>query len=144
MFDPDSFMSSTTEGEMSTEYTPVPEGEYNAVIDNVNARESSSDKGDFVMLDVTWKIDDAHVAEVTGIENPTVRQTIFLDITSSGGIDMAKGKNIQLGRLREAVNQNKPGPWSPSMLPGNVAKVKISHRMYEGRTFADVKGVSAA
>lgn len=143
MFDADSFMSQTTEGEMSTEFTPVPEGERNAVIDSINPRETSSDKGDFVILDITWKLDDAEAAEVTGIENPSVRQSIFLDMTESGGLDMGKGKNIQLGRLREAVGQNKPGPWAPSMLIGSVAKIRIEHRQYEGRTFADVKGVAA-
>jgi hypothetical protein len=143
MFDPDQFMSGTVEGEMSTEFTPVPEGEYNALITGVNARSTSSDKGEYVILDVTWAIDDAAVAAEVGMDNPTVRQSIFLDTTDGGGLDFAKGKNIQLGRLRDAVKQNGPSAWSPSMLEGQVAKVRVAHRMYEGRIFADVKGVSA-
>jgi hypothetical protein len=142
MFDPDNFLSSQTEGEMSTEFTPVPEGEYNALISGVNARSTSSEKGEYVILDITWAIDDAGVSETVGMDNPTVRQSIFLDTTDNGGLDLGKGKNIQLGRLREAVNQNGPGAWAPSMLEGQVAKVRVSHRMYEGRIFADVKGVS--
>ena len=143
MFDPDQFMNAETEGEISTEFTPVPEGEYNALITGVNARSTSSEKGEYVILDVTWAIDDAQVSEAVGMDNPTVRQSIFLDTTESGGLDLSKGKNIQLGRLREAVGQNDPGPWAPSRLEGNVAKVRVAHRMYDGRTFADVKGVAA-
>jgi len=139
VFDSDSFMSATSEGEMSTEFVPVPEGEFNAVIDGVKVREA---KGN-VLLDVSWNIDDAAVAEATGRDKNTVRQTLFLDMTDGGGLDLSQGKNVQLGKLREALGQNGPGAWSPSMLDGNVAKVRVSHRMYEGTTYADVKGVTA-
>jgi len=138
MFDADQFMSTSTEGAMDTEFTPVPEGEYQAVVKSIKPRES----GEYVILDVTWAIDDAEVSEVTGLDNPTVRQSIFLDMTENGGLDMSKGKNIGLGRLRDAVNQNTGGAWSPAMLEGQVAKVRVSHRLYEGRTYTDVKGVA--
>lgn len=145
MFDEDAFMSSTSEGEMSTEFTPVPVGEYSAVVKKVGTRsgEGEGEKGSWAMLDVTWAIDDAGVTEITGMDNPSVRQSIFLDITESGGLDYGKGKNIGLGRLREALGQNTGAAWSPSMLEGNVATVLVDHRLYEGRTFADVKNVSA-
>lgn len=144
MFDADNFLSTTTEGEMSTDFVPIPEGEYSAFVKSVAARNTSSDKGEFVILDVTWAIDDAEVAQTVGIDNPSVRQSIFLDIADNGGLDLGKGKNIQLGRLREAVRQNDGGPWAPSMLEGQVAKVRVEHRLHEGRIFADVKGVAAA
>jgi len=143
MFDEQAFLSTTTEGVMSTEYTPVPVGEYQAVVDKVNVRSGEGDKGTWAVLDVTWGLDSAEAAEATGMDTPQVRQSIFLDITADGGLDLGKGKNISLGRLREAVNQNSGGAWSPSMLIGSVATVKVDHRMYEGRVFADVKGVSA-
>jgi len=143
VFDEDAFMSSTSEGEMSTEFTPVPVGEYSAVVKKVGTRSGSSEKGDWAVLDVTWAIDDATVSEVTGMDSPSVRQSIFLDITDNGGLDLGKGKNINLGRLREALSQNTGAAWSPSMLEGNVATVLVDHRQYEGRTFADVKSVSA-
>lgn len=143
MFDADTFMSAPTEGEMSTDFTPIPENEYLGLIDKVDVRETSSEKGNFYVMDVTWKVDDEAAREATGLEMPTVRQSIFLDLTGSGGLDTGKGKNVQLGRLREAVGQNGPGPWAPSMLVGNVATISIKHRMYEGRTFADVKSVVA-
>lgn len=143
MFNPDDFLSGTVTGEMATSMEPVPEGEYPALIKDVAARQTQSEKGTFTILDITWQIDDPAVAEAVGMDSPTVRQSIFLDTTESGGLDLGKGKNVQLGRLREAVGQNDSGPWSPSHLAGQVAKVRVAHRLYEGRIFADVKGVSA-
>lgn len=144
MFNEDDFMNNTTEGEMSTEFTPIPEGEFQAFIKGVKVRSGVSEKtgSEWAVLDVTWSIDDAGVAEETGLDNPTCRQSVFLDLTPEGGLDYGKGKNIQLGRLREAVGQNS-GAWSPSMLEGSAAIVKVEHRIYEGKTFADVKGASA-
>lgn len=143
MFDEDAFMSSTSEGEMDTEFTPVPVGEYPAVVKKLATRSGSSEKGDWAVLDVTWGIDDAQVSKITGFDSPSVRQSIFLDVTESGGLDLGKGKNINLGQLREALGQNGSGAWSPSMLEGNVATILVEHRLYDGRTFADVKSVSA-
>ena len=137
MFDPDSFMSAQVEGEMSTDFTPIPEGEFTAVISDVKARQAKSS----TIMDVSWQIDDAEVAAITGRDTNTVRQSVFLDMTESGGLDFAKGANVSLGRLREALGQNLPGVWSPSMLIGQAARVKVEHRMWEGNTFADVKRV---
>jgi len=144
MFDADTFLSGTVEGEMSTDFVPIPEGEYAAFIKGVAARSTSSDKGEYVILDVTWAVDDGEVAKTVGIDNPTVRQSIFLDVTENGGLDLSKGKNIQLGRLRDAVGQNDGGPWAPSMLEGQVGRIRVAHRIYEDRIFAEVKGVAAA
>lgn len=76
---------------------------------------------------------------------PSVRQTLWLDTTESGGLDFGKGKNVGLGRLREALGQNAPGkPWAPGMLVGGVAKVKVSHSIDKRDNVtinADVKAV---
>jgi len=140
-FNPDTFLNTeTTEGN-STEFVPVPEGEYNGAISAIKPR--STDSG-AAILDVTYDIDDAEAAEVTGIKIPKVRQSIFLDITEQGGLDMGKGKNVQLGKLREAIGQNTAGkPWQPGMLIGQVARITVKHREWQGAIFADVKGVAA-
>ncbi len=139
MFDSDTFMSGTVEGENSTVFIPVPEGEFQALAEKVESRNANG----YVILDVTWSIDDDSVVTATGRDKNTARQSIFLDMTDAGGIDMGQGKNIQLGKLREAIGQNGPGAWSPSMILGNVAKIRVAHRLYEGTTYADVKGTSA-
>ena len=59
---------------------------------------------------------------------PTVRQTIWLDLTESGSLDFGKGRNVGLGRLRDALGQNETGkPWQPGMMVGGVAKIKVTH-----------------
>lgn len=139
-FDPDLFLSAQTTEANSTQSTPVPEGEYNAVISSVEVRQAKTS----TIMDVKWAIDDAAVTEATGIKNPTVRQSVFLDITANGGLDTSKGKNTQLGRLREAVKQNKAGqPWSPAQLSGSVARITVKHRIDGENIYTDVKGVAA-
>ena len=140
-FDPDSFLNETTTEDLSTDFVPVSEGEFPAVATKLASRQAKSS----TMLDVTWMIDDQNVRDETGMENPTVRQTVFLDITDAGTLDTARGKNVQLGRLRTALNQNAPGQaWSPNMVIGQPARVLVSHREYEGRIYAEVKSVAAA
>lgn len=143
VFDPDMFMNQQTDDASSTTYVPVPEGEYQALLKEVKAAVVGDSKP---VLNVTWAIDDQAVRDETGLPEPTVRQTIWLDLTPQGGLDMGKGKNVSLGKLREALGQNEPGrPWSPGMLCGQVAIVKIGHRTGRepGEIFADVKAVSA-
>lgn len=141
-FDPDAFMNSSTTDANDTKFVPVPEGEFPGVVAEVAPRKA----GDKPVLEVKWKIDSDEVRTATGLADPTVRQTIWLDLTEQGGLDMGKGKNVGLGKLREALGQNKAGaPWSPGMLMGQVAMLKIGHRAGKeaGEVFADVKAVSA-
>lgn len=144
-FDPDTFMSTSFTEANETKFVTVPEGEYQAVVDKVEANTWQSRDGSKsgLKLDLTWKIDDQAAADATGMANPTVKQSIMLDMTESGGLATGPGKNINLGRLREAVGQNKPGSaWSPTMLLGQPAKVSVKHRMWEDNIFAEVKGVA--
>lgn len=140
MFDPDSFLSTPVEGSLDTTFTPVPEGEYTASVSKFNFRTPK----DSVILEVFWEVDDETVRQETGMDNPTVRQSIFLDVTPDGGLDMGKGKNVQLGRLREAVGQNGPEPWTPGMLEGAVARVKVTHTINNGNVYANVSSVAPA
>lgn len=124
-FNPDLFLQTQVEGALSTTLTPCPEGEFPGVIKSISPRTLSNGSA---VLDVVWSIDDESVKKVTGMNEPTVRQSLWLDVTESGGLDMSQGKNVSLGRLREALNQNQKGkPWMPSMLVGQVAKVKVTH-----------------
>jgi hypothetical protein len=145
-FDVNAFQNAQFTEASSTEFTPIPEGEFNAVVDKQDIRTTT--KGQ-VILDVTWKIDDATVAAETGLPNPTVRQSVFLDVADNGGLEFGKGKNVSLGRLREALGQNQSGqPWSFGMLLGQVAKVRVKHRIVrdestgEDRTYSDIAGVT--
>lgn len=138
-FNPETFMNTSTTEAGSTKYTPVPEEDYPASIKEVKPREAKG-RG---ILDINWEIVDERAKAATGMESSVVRQSIFLDLTESGGLDMGKGKNIPLNKLREAVNQNAPGKtWQPGMLLGQVALVKVTHRLVDDNIYADVKGVT--
>lgn len=141
-FNPDAFMTTTTTESLSTQLLPWPLNDdgYTAAIKSVNIRTAKERQ----ILDVVWTTDDEAVKKATGLPEPTVRQSIFLDLTDSGVLDVSKGKNIQLGRLREALGQNKAGkPWAPAQLIGAVAKLIVSHRMDGETTYTDVKSVVA-
>jgi len=137
-FDPDSFMNSEVEEALSTEYVPIPEGDYQAVIDKATPKVTPNGNA---LIEVHWKIDAPGVDDA---HEKTVRQAIWLDITGSGALETGKGKNVALGRLREALSQNVPGQrWNPGMLEGNVAKIKVKQRAGDdGAIYTDVKGVA--
>ena len=142
VFNPDAFLTQESTESNDTSFAPIPEGDYTAVIKEIKPRTTSTGKA---VMDVVWAIDDQDVREATGLSEPTVRQSIFLDLTDAGGLDFGKGKNVQLGKLREALGQNTPGQaWSPAMLSGNVARVNIKHRIVDQNIYADVKGVAKA
>lgn len=144
-FDPQSFLDSSISGSNDTKSIPVPTGEYMGIIDKVLPRQWQSKDGSQtgVALDVFWLVEDANVKEFLGRETVTCKQGIMLDLTPQGGLDMSKGKNIGLGRLREAVGKNNDGEsFSFAMLPGLSARISVAHRVSGEDTFAEVKGVA--
>lgn len=146
MFSPEQFLDMQVTESNDTKTIPVPVGEYTAVIEEVKVRQWQSKKDPSMSgltLDVKWSIDDSAVKELLGRDKVTVNQGIMLDLTDSGGLDMGKGRNIGLGRLREALGLNAPGqPFSFMMLSGRVGKVSVSHRIDGENIFAEVKGVA--
>lgn len=122
VFNPETFMDSTITAPNSTKVESVPPGEYRAVIDPEGVKPpkvvTSQKSGDqFVFLEIPWLVDDDQLKEKLGRDKLQVRQTISLDITPEGALDMGKGKNVGLGRLREALGMNE-GPFNPRHLAG--------------------------
>ena len=67
----------------------------------------------------------------------------MLDLAATGGLDMSEGKNVALGRLREALGLNDPSQsFSFHQLPGLMGRVNVTHRVVGEDTFADVKAVT--
>lgn len=154
-FDPSTFLDVTFTDANDTVSVPVPAGEYQATAGEPKMRGGVSDKSgqQWAALDINWEIDGSSLSvlegktlkEITGRDKCVVKQSIMLDLTPGGGIDTGKGMNVAFGRLREALDLNKPGePFSPRMIQGRMAKVSVAHRVYEGQTFADVKAVAKA
>ena len=142
-FNPDVFLNTEANEANSTQYTPVPEGEHPAAIKAIKPRVLNDGRA---VLDVTWTVTDEESQNETGMAEPSVRQTLWLDITESGGLDFGKGRNVGLGKLRDALGQNVSGkPWAPGMLVGGAATVKVAHSIdkRDGVTIqAEVKAVS--
>ena len=127
-----------------TVVTPIDEGEYTAVIEKTDLKSGEKNGKTWLSLEVVWSIDDEGQRAKTGRDKLTCRQNVFLDLTDHGTMDMGKGKNVGLGRLREAVGQNQKGkPWSFGMLAGQVATVLISQRVADdGQIFNDIRKVA--
>lgn len=146
MFDANSFLDMSITDANDTKLVPVPVGEYVAVCKEIKARpwQSKSDPSKAgIALDIFWDIDDVNVKALLERDSVIVKQGIMLDMTEAGGLDMGKGKNVGLGRLREAVGLNTPGqPFSVTMVQGRLAKVSISHRVDGENIFSEVKGVA--
>lgn len=145
IFDPATFMDQAVNESNATVMVPCPAGEYNATAQEPVIREWKSKDGtkSGVALDIFWDIDDAAVRLELGRDKVLVKQSLMLDLNASGGVDTAKGANVGLGRLREALSLNIAGePFTPRQITGRVARIRVEHRMDGDTTYADVKGVT--
>lgn len=144
-FDPTSFLSASVTGANDTKVLPVPIGEYFGIIEKIDARAWQSKDGtkSGISLEVFWLVEDANVKAYLGRDTVTCRQGVMLDFTADGALDMSPGKNVNLGRLREAVGKNDPSEaFSFDMLPGLTAKIEVAHRVNGDDTYAEVKRAS--
>lgn len=146
MFSPDQFLDMQVNDANDTKIVPVPVGEYIALVSEVRVvswqkKDDPSVAG--LKLQVTWELDSPEVEALLQRDKVTVRQDQMLDLTESGGLDMGKGRNVGLGRLREATGLNTPGqPFSFTMLTGRMAKVSIKHRVDGDTIYSEVRGVA--
>lgn len=150
-FDPAAFLDFTTTEE-SVKRPPLPIDDYTAVIGDLTTRSWVSPKDPTksgIAIDVPLVIDvPGDLVESLGLRESTltVKDSIMLDLTESGSIDMGPGKNGRLRKYREATNNNKAGqPFNARMLSGQVVTVKIGHREYpegSGDLFEQVVGIA--
>ena len=146
-FNPESVLSGRYSESLDTRSTPIPEGEYVGVVQEIKADNFRTTPKGSTMVDIPWRIDHPELEDTVGHPSSTVRQTIFLDLNDRGDLDFSKGKNIALGKLREALGQNTSGKaWSFMDLVGGTANVRVRHRPNsEDPTilYPEVKAVSA-
>jgi hypothetical protein len=94
-------------------------------------------------LEIQWQIEDENVKKFCGREKVMCRQSIMLDLNDSGGLDLGKGRNIGLGKLREALGMNVPGvPFSFQMISGRMAQGYVQHRVDGENVYAEIKRVA--
>ena len=131
MFDPQALINTTFEGGFSTVRVPIPENEYQAVI----AEEPKAAVWNFktgepggLKLQIQWEILDEELARKMERKKVVLRDEIMLDVTETGMLDKGKGKNVQLGRLLEALGLNKPGvAWTFQQMVGRPVLIAIKH-----------------
>lgn len=127
-FDPKLLLDAQTVEANSTVRVPVPAQEHVAVITGVDIRSGNKDGKDWHFLDVTYEIDDPAVKQLLGRDKVALTQGIGLDFSPTGGLDYSKGRNVNLGRLREATGLNTPGqPFAFRMFVGKPVKILVTH-----------------
>lgn len=146
-FDPNTFLNTSFEESNDTKISPVPVGEYLALADKVDIKTWASRDGSSsgIKLEIVWDIQDENVKSLLGRDKITCVQQQMLDLTDTGALDFGKGKNVGLGRIREALELNTPGqPFAFSMIQGRMAKVAVSHRTVGEDIYSEIKKIAAA
>ena len=148
-FDPNEFLNSTVTDSNDTTMISPPDNMsgdgYQILADKVDVRawQGKTDPSKSgLTLDIQWLIEDEGVKAFCGREKVVCRQGIMLDLNDSGQLDMSKGKNVGLGKLREALDLNTPGkPFSFSMIAGRMVKGWVQHRVDGENVYAEIKRV---
>lgn len=146
MFDANEFMQSQMDKPMETEYTLVPIGEYMATIDDFTSEafevvnfeykqgERAGTPGSMTKFTIPFVVQDDRVKRELQRDKVTVAKQVILDLEDDGKT-LANGpnKNIELGRIRAAVGQDK-GVWSFANLRGaGPLMIKVTHVEYKRR-----------
>lgn len=145
VFDPKSFAQMTFTDSNSTEFVPIPAGEYLFTItkSEITAWQKKDDptQGGLKCV-LTMETEDPAVVAVTGRAKSVLKHEMMLDLTPEGGLDFGKGMNVNLGRAREACGLNKPGaPFGFDMFVGHPVKAQVGHEIYQDRPQARCKGI---
>ena len=151
-FDLNSFQQASFEGQGDTRRLRIEPKEYRATVVGPYGEQGRTRlrvEKQYLILDVVWQPEDPQQQQALGLERlPTVRQSIFLDVTPEGGLDMGKFKNGDLNRLRDLFGLNDPTkPWKFSDFVGRAATIKVEHRPNEKdpqNPYTNVTSVAAA
>jgi len=153
MFDPQSFLDAQTtdvnekRALLAAENPGQVNGLYDAVIGDIKPASGNKDGRAWLRMDVEVKVPvPPEQRPVVTLEELKLTHRVFIDLTSEGNVDNAKGKNNGQRLLREATGLNVPGqPFSWRMLSGRPVKVKIKHATSQnGNVFEDIGGVFPA
>lgn len=136
VFDPQAFLDATIDAPLERR-SPLPVGDYRGIIGEVGSRSWTSKDGS--KSGIAWDVPisiEVPASLQSALELPstlTVKDSIMLDLTATGAIDVSKGKNNRLRMYREAVDMNKPGDsFSARKLQGQVITVRVTHEEYQG------------
>lgn len=119
-FNPDQFLQQTVDGPLATSVEQINPGEYRAMTGEINAKsftnikwndKQTGEERNGVILSVPFIVQSPEEEARLG-RTPRADMRMFLDLTDAGGIDSGTGKNVSLGRLRDALGQNEMTGWT--------------------------------
>lgn len=132
LFDPNTFLDGDIGGVMSTERTLVPINTYSpAYITDIKMAEGTVSKGDnagkpWARVDFVWNIDSQELRNAMNRAQVRVTQGVMLDLDEHGNLDLGKGRNVQLGKLRKALGINgEANKWREFL--NRPATIQIAH-----------------
>jgi len=152
LFDPQSFLDASTT-EVLVKRPPIPAGTVlTGSIIKIAARPWTGRKDPTqggIAIDCTVEFDlnaaPPGVRQVVGIDKVNIVDGIMLDLTESGSIDYAPGKNNKLRKYREALGLNVAGAsFSIRQMEGRMVLCKIKHDPYEGEIYDKIESVAKA
>lgn len=144
-FDPQTFLNTQYDEALDTKVVPCPVGEYLGLADKIDIRPWAAKDGSSSGLKavILWDIQDDNVKQLLSRDRVIVPQEQMLDLTETGSLDFGKGKNVGLGRIREALDLNTPGqPFAFSMIQGRLAKCAVTHRAVGEDLYAEIKRIA--
>jgi len=121
--------------------------EYDAIVSEVKTVLRSNKEGNetpVVDIKLTVEVPYAQQANV-GRDTIDLTDSVWLETTASGEIDMGKGKNFRMKEYRDATNNNVKGkPFNFEMLAGHPVRVVVGRYTSKknGKDYESVKGVA--
>ena len=146
-FDANSFLDQQIEGKTSTERILVEPGEYPAFVSDVKSATGFSEKNNepWARLDVIFEIEDENQKARTGKSRILMTYGVMLELDDNepDGLAKGRGKNVKLGKLREALGKND-GNCSPREFMHLRAKVQVKHEIWQNEPQERLVGVRKA
>lgn len=140
-FDVSALLGQSHAGGLDARFQPHPVGDYDGMIgvDPEDITIKRLPKGS-VILEVNIFTQDPSVIAVTNRDPTKTRFSAFLDMTAAGELDMAAGKNRQLGQLLFALGfQELDGtnatPWAFTTFAGRPLRYSVEHYDSKGTTY---------
>lgn len=136
-FNAESFLQQTVEAKLSTKRIPHPDGIFDEgqIVDLQLKSGTAKESGkQWARLEVIIQATDPAIREEMKLpegQEAKVRFECFLDLDENNNLDVSEGKNIQLGKLRNAAGQNSDESWSIMDLKSAVVGYKVKHRFNE-------------
>lgn len=147
-FNAESFLNQTIEAKLDTKRIPMPEGDHDELrVADIQLKSGSKkeDGGIWVMANIKLVNIDPNVAaemKLGADAEPAIYWREFIDLDENGNIDVSDGKNIKLGKLRQALGQNNDDSWTMLDMKGAVCGGRVKHKFNaEGDAYAELATV---